>query len=176
MNEVTFERLIEPTQAIANAYDKWENDPSLIPLMRPCHNEEDLTKIARITVESLKRRLEQGPTWLIQLNRQLVGEMGYQVDPEHLYRKEIHTAWIGITIGEESARGRGIGYQAMQFLEGQVRHHHLPRMELGVFEFNTRAIKLYKKLGFEEIGRIENFTYWQGTMWQDIRMEKYINQ
>src|SRR5512134_1694546 len=100
MNEVTFERLMEPTQEIANAYDTWENDPTLIPLMRPCQNEEDLTKISRVTVESLKRRLDHGPTWLIHSNRQLVGEMGYQVDPDHLYRKEPQTGWIGITIGE----------------------------------------------------------------------------
>jgi RimJ/RimL family protein N-acetyltransferase len=47
-------------------------------------------------------------------------------------------------------------------------------MELGVFEFNTHAIKLYEKTGFQEIGRIPDFTFWQGRMWQDIRMEKYV--
>jgi RimJ/RimL family protein N-acetyltransferase len=47
-------------------------------------------------------------------------------------------------------------------------------MELGVFEFNAVAIKLYKKLGFLEITRINDFTFWMGRMWQDIRMEKYL--
>ena len=47
-------------------------------------------------------------------------------------------------------------------------------MELGVFEFNTRALKLYQKLGYTEIARIDAFTYWEGKMWQDIRMEKYL--
>jgi hypothetical protein len=29
-------------------------------------------------------------------------------------------------------------------------------------------------MGYREIGRIDDFTYWQGKMWQDIRMEKYL--
>jgi len=50
----------------------------------------------------------------------------------------------------------------------------LKRIELDVFEFNTQAIKLYRKLGYKEIARIPDFTYWQGKVWQDIRMEKYL--
>jgi RimJ/RimL family protein N-acetyltransferase len=100
--------------------------------------------------------------------------MGYQVDPEHLYKKEPGTAWIGITIGEENGRGKGIGVLALQHLEEQIKVKGLKRMELGVFEFNTNAIKLYKKLGFREFARLEDFTYRDGKMWQDIRMEKYL--
>lgn len=174
MNKLTITKLTEPTQEIANAYNKWENDPTLIPLMRPCQNEADLTKITEVTVKNLEERLEHGPTWLIYLDGQLIGEMGYQIDPKHLYKHEPNTAWVGITIGEATAQGKGIGFQAMQFLEEQTRQAGLRRMELGVFEFNERAIKLYTKLGFKEIARIDNFTYWQGKMWQDIRMEKHL--
>ena len=62
----------------------------------------------------------------------------------------------------------------MQYLEEQIRAHGWKRIELGVFEFNTNAIKLYQKLGYQEFARIANFTYWEGRMWQDIRMEKYL--
>lgn len=171
---INFVELIQPTLEIAAAFSKWENDPDLIPFMRPCQNEKDLVKITEVTIESLKQRLEHGLTWLMYCDGQLIGEMGYQIDPAHLYKKEPNTAWIGITIGEKIARGNGIGFQAMQFLEERVKEENLPRMELGVFEFNERAIKLYKKLGFQEIARIDDFTYWQGKMWQDIRMDKYI--
>ena len=34
--------------------------------------------------------------------------------------------------------------------------------------------KLYQKAGYQEICRIPDFTFWQGKMWQDIRMEKYV--
>lgn len=62
----------------------------------------------------------------------------------------------------------------MQYLEEQIKRHGLKRIELGVFEFNINVRKLYQKLAYLEIGRIDNFTYWQDRMWQDIRMEKYI--
>jgi hypothetical protein len=45
---------------------------------------------------------------------------------------------------------------------------------LGVFEFNTSAIKLYQKAGYREIVRLPDFTHWQDKMWQDIRMKKYV--
>lgn len=169
-----FIKLTEPTSEYLDALNKWENDPALIPFIRVCQNEEDLKKRNEITLEGLLERLEHDQTWLIRLDSRLIGEMGYQVDPKHLYKKEPGTAWIGITIGEETGRGKGIGFQALQFLEEQIRLQGLKRMELGVFEFNTNAIKLYRKLGFNEIGRIENFTYWNGKMWWDIRMEKYL--
>jgi RimJ/RimL family protein N-acetyltransferase len=112
--------------------------------------------------------------YLIYANGQLVGEMNFQIDPDHLFRKEAGTAWIGIIIGEASARGKGVGTQAMQYLEEQIHNKGLKRIELGVFEFNNKAINLYTNLGYKEIGRFDNFTYWQGRMWHDIRMEKYL--
>ena len=110
----------------------------------------------------------------IYLDDQLVGEMNYMVDPPHLYKKEPGTAWIGITIGDAAAQGKGVGRAAMQFLEEQIRAQGLKRIELGVFEFNTRAHHLYQKLGYQEIGRVAAFTYWDDKMWADIRMEKYL--
>ncbi len=95
-------------------------------------------------------------------------------DPSHLYKKEQGTAWIGITIGEPEGRGKGNGFIAIQYLEEQIKQQGLRRIELGVFEFNKQAHKLYRKLGYEEIGRIQDFTYWQNKMWNDIRMEKYL--
>ena len=62
----------------------------------------------------------------------------------------------------------------MEYLEAQVRDQGLKRIELGVFEFNSPAIGLYKKMGYKEIGRIKDFTFYQGEMWADIRMEKYL--
>jgi RimJ/RimL family protein N-acetyltransferase len=171
---LTFTRLTEPTTEYMDALEKWENDPVLIPLIRVCKDEADVQRRSQFTLEGVNERLEKGPTWLIHMDGQLIGEMGYQVDPEHLYKKEPGTAWIGITIGEENGRGKGIGVLALQHLEEQIKVKGLKRMELGVFEFNTNAIKLYKKLGFREFARLEDFTYRDGKMWQDIRMEKYL--
>lgn len=62
----------------------------------------------------------------------------------------------------------------MQYLEEQIKEQGIKRIELGVFEFNKPAQSLYQKLGYKEISYIENFTFREGKMWSDIRMEKYL--
>jgi RimJ/RimL family protein N-acetyltransferase len=171
---IQFKRLLEPNRSIVDAINRWENDPSLIPLIRPNSNKSELEHREEVTLEELTKRLEHHHSYLIYLDEKLVGEMNFMVDPGHLFKKAKGTAWIGITIGEEAGRGTGIGYKAIQFLEEEIKKQGLKRIELGVFEFNERAFKLYQKLGYKEIGRIENFTYWQDKMWKDIRMEKIL--
>ncbi|PTY76869.1 GNAT family N-acetyltransferase [Heyndrickxia sporothermodurans] len=169
-----FMKLIKPTETIVKALNKWENDPALIPLIRPNKNKLELECRENLTIDDLTRRLENHHIYLIYLDEQLIGEINYMVDPNHLYKKVPRTAWIGITIGESVGRGKGIGYKAIQFLEEQIKTQGLKRIELGVFEFNNQAHSLYQRMGYKEIGRIENFTYWKDKLWGDIRMEKYV--
>lgn len=171
---VTFKKLIKPTAEIVECRNRWQNDPALIPLIRPNKDKDALESGKVVTMQDLEQRLSDHEMYLIYLEAQLIGEMEYQVDPKQLYKKEPGTAWIGILIGEEIGRGKGIGYLALKFLENEIKQEGLKRIELGVFEFNTNAIRLYENLGYQELVRLEDFTYWQGKMWQDIRMEKYI--
>lgn len=63
------------------------------------------------------------------------------------------TAWIALAFGDESNRGRGYGYEAMQLMLKFAFHElNLHRVQLTVFEYNTRAIRLYEKLGFMREG------------------------
>lgn len=174
MTTLQFVPLVEPTPDIAEALTRWENDPALIPLTRPSPTKEDLERRAVVSLEELVRRLAYQHISLIYLDGQLVGEVNYQVDPPHLFKKVAGTAWIGITIGESSGRGRGVGYQALRYLEQHIQSHGCGRIELGVFEYNAPAIALYRKLSYREIARIPDFTYWEGRMWHDIRMEKGV--
>ncbi len=50
---------------------------------------------------------------------------------------------------EEEFRGRGLGEKAMSMLEDKVKELKGSRIGLHVFGFNERAIKLYKKMGYE---------------------------
>ncbi|NHC42852.1 GNAT family N-acetyltransferase [Bacillus sp. MM2020_1] len=169
-----FIKLTEPNSSILEVLNRWDNDPTLIPFTRPSQNQAELDRRENMSLEDLTRRLEDHHMYLIYHNDQLIGEMNYVVNPPYLFKKEAGTAWIGITIGEAIGRGQGIGYAAIQYIEEQIKKQGLHRVELGVFEFNQQAQKLYQKLGYKEIGRIEKFTYWQGQMWTDIRMEKYV--
>jgi RimJ/RimL family protein N-acetyltransferase len=174
--DVKFIKLTKPSAEIAECFHRWENDPALIPFIRPNKNKEALEAREPVTVKDLEQRLEHHHIYLMYLEDQIIGEMGYQIDPRQLFNKEAGTAWIDIVIGEEIARGKRIGGAALHHLEKEIRQHGLKRIELGVFEFNKNAIRLYQKAGYREIGRIPDFTYWEGKMWQDIRMEKYIEK
>ena len=169
-----FIKLTQPNSNIVEVFNRWENDPALIPLTRPNQNQSELDRRDNMSLEDLTKRMEDHHIYLIYLDDELIGEMNYVVDPPYLFKKEPGTAWLGITIGETIGRGKGIGYAAIQYLEAQVKKQGLKRIELGVFEFNNQAQKLYQKLGYQEIGRIDNFTFWQGKMWTDIRMEKFV--
>ena len=170
-----FKKVTKPTDDLIQSLNKWENDPNLVHLIHPCRDKEELALKVCITKEALTSRLDIQPMFLIYVGNILVGEMNYIVDPDHLYKKEEGTAWIGITIGEKEAQGKGIGYAALTFLETELKKQGIKRIELGVFAFNTNAQKLYKKLGYKEIGKNKDFTYYQEKMWDDIRMEKYLN-
>jgi RimJ/RimL family protein N-acetyltransferase len=61
------------------------------------------------------------------------------------------SATIGILIGEESWRGRGVGFEVItRVLEFCFTDLNLELIELGVDKKNLRAINLYTRLGFIE--------------------------
>jgi RimJ/RimL family protein N-acetyltransferase len=68
--------------------------------------------------------------------------------------KTDRTAEIGIFIGEKDCWGKGYGAEAMTLLlDYAFNLLNLNSVMLGVFSFNERAISLYRRLGFREIGR-----------------------
>mgnify|MGYP002639796717 CR=1 FL=1 len=173
--QIEFRELVVPTPKIAMRLNDWANDREIVHLMRPSFSKEELDAETSVTVGTMLKRIGHGHViYLIYADEQLVGEASYVVDPPQLLRHKKGSAWIGITIGEASARGKGIGTLAMQHLEDEIRAAGCKRIELGVFEYNAPAIRLYKKMGYKKIGHIREFTYWDGKMWTDIRMEKRL--
>jgi RimJ/RimL family protein N-acetyltransferase len=175
MSGIEFKQLKEPTSEIAATMGRWENDAELVPYIRHSANREDSEKKFVLTIDDIQKRLQSNQIYLIYMEGKIAGEMSYQIDPPLCYHKVTGTAWISIIIGEKSAHHKGIGHNSMRYLENEIRGKGLKRIELGVFEFNENARRLYLKLGYVEIGRINDFTYWSGKMWQDIRMEKLLS-
>ncbi len=61
------------------------------------------------------------------------------------------SATLGILIGEESWRGKGVGFEVIsRVLEFCFKDLELEYVELGVNKNNLKAINLYKLLGFIE--------------------------
>jgi len=172
---ITLKKLTKPTPEIAARIKTWENDPEIVPFIRPLSGKEDLEKKKEVTVDTLERRLDTHEEYLIYHDGRLIGQLSVQIDPGHLAKKVENTAWIGIYIGEKECRGKGAGTYALQHVESILKSRGVRRIELGVFEFNKGAYRLYKRLGFKEFTRLDELAWYNGTMWRDIRMEKYLD-
>jgi len=62
-------------------------------------------------------------------------------------------AWLSIGIGEAAYRGQGYGHEAVALMLRFGFHElNLHRVQLTVFSTNTRAIRLYERLGFTREG------------------------
>ncbi len=68
-------------------------------------------------------------------------------------------ATLAIVIGAPENRGRGIGTEAIRLLlDFAFLRLNLHRIELEVRDYNTRALRFYRKCGFQEEGRArQNF-------------------
>lgn len=174
---ITFRDFDFDSRADCEFQARWDNDRSIRHLSYHC---KDAAEAARVlTPEDIAAGKPKDPThrrWMILEDGAPVGEMGFSLDDGQLVTKAPGTAWIGILIGEASARGRGVGERAMAYLEERAREVGAQRIELGVFEFNEVAIRFYQKLGYREVARLPEYAYWNGRMWTDIRMLKELTR
>lgn len=61
--------------------------------------------------------------------------------------------WLGIGLGNSEHWGRGFGQESMELaLNFAFNELNLYRVQLTVFSYNDRALKLYEKLGFQREG------------------------
>jgi ribosomal protein S18 acetylase RimI-like enzyme len=62
-----------------------------------------------------------------------------------------------VSVGIDAAwRGRGAGRALLEALIAEARERGLPGLSLSVEEENTRARRLYRSLGFVDVGRVQN--------------------
>ena len=81
------------------------------------------------------------------------------------------SAEFHIMIGDKNDRGKGIGYFATtEILKHAFNNINLNRIELGVLESNSNAIKLYEKVGFKHEGIKRESTYKNGKLVNMIMM------
>ncbi len=82
------------------------------------------------------------------------------------------TAELGIMICEASARGRGLGTEAVRLICDYGFHAlELNSIMLLTFGWNVAGQKAYAKAGFREFGRRRQARYFDGRYWDDIYME-----
>jgi RimJ/RimL family protein N-acetyltransferase len=115
----------------------WLNDPETKALV----DAGDFTRAQqRAWFESLSGRNDY-LVWGVGLHNQPVGVVG-------LKGIERASAEYFGYFGEKSCWGKGLGQQMLDFAEDQARQRGITLMRLRVLESNTRAIRLYERLGY----------------------------
>lgn len=97
--------------------------------------------------------------WVIcLLDDTAIGEVVInQVDEDN------RSANIRIALFDPIYYGKGYGTEAMRLaVDYAFRQVKLHRLELGVFDFNPRAIRVYEKLGFRLEGTQRDALLWEG--------------
>ncbi|MEX2373641.1 MAG: GNAT family protein, partial [Dehalococcoidia bacterium] len=87
------------------------------------------------------------------------------------FQPEARWCDAGINIGDPAYRGAGYGTEAMRLAcRFAFQEMGLQRVELGTFEFNTRALRSYERLGFAIEGRQRRAVYLGGRYYDAIVM------
>lgn len=139
-------------------YPKWKDLPQYLNLCRGFHKDKimashrktDRTVAAKALADILVRMETGRSRWLFMFfDRRLVGRG--QVD----VKNDLYLT-IGLALARE-ARGMGLGRTMMELLEVEARDLKRPRLFLTVWAENPPAFNLYKKLGYREVGRREDW-------------------
>ncbi|WP_434441933.1 GNAT family N-acetyltransferase [Lentzea sp. E54] len=92
-----------------------------------------------------------------------LGEVVLTINPDNRSAGMRIALWDGF--------GKGYGSIAIRHvLDHAFKERDLHRVDLEVYEFNDRAIHVYKKLGFQEEGRLRDALLWDGVFHDAIVM------
>ena len=161
-----------------DSYLKWLNDPEItqyLNMFRPLTRmmEEDW-------IENLKNRNDTIVFAIIIPDEndveKFIGNCGL-----HAIDWKNRVGEVGIMIGEKEYQGKGYGTEAMELLlEYGFKTVNLNRIQLRVYEFNSRAINSYNKIGFVEEGRMRQAMFINGEyhdmIFMSILQEEWLKE
>lgn len=125
---------------------EWMNDDSIIDNIG---RSDKLTtyEVNKIWCESSSKDSKQIFS-IVEYDDKLIGCCGIN-DINYLHR----TCELYIYIGEKNMRGKGVGKEAIQLLlDYAFNTLNMNSIFIKAFSYNTKAINLYKKVGFQKIG------------------------
>mgnify|MGYP000032261211 CR=1 FL=1 len=151
-------KTLQGTKCSLRPFSK-EDIPHLMKFMGDIKPRETLRNVLPVTEGHVKRMIEimercPYPTSIIfgiETDGKLIGVTS--LDKINWISRN---AYISIAIYDTNFWGKGIGEEATRLLlEYAFEYLNLYKINLEVYEYNERAIKLYKKIGFKEEGRLK---------------------
>lgn len=175
MDMITFQFIHPEDKTAFELLAQWDNNLSIAHLHRP--NFDPNKPLPLVTAEQLQLAYSTRKTdkwsYFICSNGVKVGVVSIE---RHFFalQSTMDAAWMSICIGETAYQGRGIGKQALCFIEEIAKNHGFQTIELGVFAYNHFAKVLYERSGYEQLCFIHDFVYYEGQSYADIRYIKHL--
>ncbi len=157
---------------------RWYNDPAIKHLYSRFTDSESFSK--DFTPEYFQRvgqnRPAGGPNrnLMVLVDGVPIGQATFETDTPKLLTRIPNTAWIALMIGDVRLRRCGLGVRITAHLETLAAGSGAERIEIGVFEYNTRALRFFTSLGYDEFTRRPAHVWWDGRMWSDVRLLKTV--
>lgn len=151
----------------AALWASWLNDPEVtVPLGDEAYVIYGLER-AQMDVHETAERQGRAFTIVEKESGRAIGRcVMFDVNPVD------RSAMVGIFIGEKDSRGKGYGQESMRLLlDFGFNLLNLHSIMLGVFSFNEPAIRCYRSLGFQEIGRRRDARWIGGKAYDGILMD-----
>jgi ribosomal protein S18 acetylase RimI-like enzyme len=164
-DKITIRNLVE---ADLYTLSEYLMDPSVLQFY-PMSNMTEVQEALKIWLFYAQK----GHAYTIEVNNKAAGMAILYVNS---YQKLAKQALFAIVIGEKY-RGKGIGTKLLQYLMKQAKYtYKIINLHLEVYE-NNPAYSLYKRLGFKEYARHNNFMREQNSdkKNQKIMMEINLN-
>ena len=102
------------------------------------------------------------------------GEARIEMDPPKLLTKRPNTAWIYLMIAKPNLRRCGLGTRITDHLESLAVDTGAERIEAGIFEYNAPSLSFFTRRGYTEFQRRPNRIWWDGRMWNEVRLLKTL--
>jgi len=149
-----------------DAFRRWYADPRVARLTRYQDGPMKPAEIERFFISRVVGPDSLAMAIHVRGSGRLVGTCAFsQLDGDN------GSALFHITIGEVDAWGLGYGTDATRLMLGHAFETlGLHRVALTVFEFNERAIRAYRRCGFQVEGRAREAIWRDGRRWDEISM------
>ncbi|HKL12469.1 MAG TPA: GNAT family protein [Halanaerobiales bacterium] len=142
----------------------WINDPNIVKFL----SDRFLYPQSRSQVENfLNKTMDENWAGFVISDRETGDYLG-QIDFVEIDEKN-GCAEVALVIGDTNDASKGIGTEAMQLMmDFGFNNLRLNRIELSCWDYNERAINLYKKLGFTEEGRKRKNRFFDGEYHDEV--------
>ncbi len=138
----------------------------------PCAFTDTLDEARKFSEDEWKERLQKSLFAFAEIDNRLVGQVAaFRYSKEkckHIY------CIVGVYVMPEF-RGRGIGKKLLTNIINQIKTNtEISKIELSATTSQTAAIKLYRSLGFTEIGISHRVLKYDQILYDEVLMEMLI--